>query len=111
MPPDIEKEILIGLGRDLQELNKLVASIDAKIEERDKAAKEWRLELCKKLENIRSFCLARQLDKGKIWLAIACTFIIPIIIYIASYARVEKQVSINTERLTLIEDQYRIWVK
>ncbi len=58
---------------------------------------------------MRNFCLSRQLDKGKIWLAIACTFIIPIIIYVASYVRVEKQVNINTDRLTLIENQYRIW--
>ncbi len=40
MPPELENEILIGLGKDLQELNKLVAAIDAKIEARDQAAKE-----------------------------------------------------------------------
>lgn len=111
MSPDLVNEILIGLGKDLQELNKAVAVIDAKIEERDKLAKEWRLELCKKIDEMRKFCLARQLDKGKLWLAIICTFVIPVILYIVSYVRVEKQVTVNTDRLNVIEDQYRIWLK
>lgn len=111
MPPDLENEILIGLGKDLQELNRLVAAIDAKIEERDKSAKEWRIELCKKIDGIQKFYLARQLDKNKIWLAIVSTFLIPIVLYIMAWSRMERQVNLNTERLTLIEDQYRVWIK
>lgn len=118
MPSELEDKMLIGLGRDLQELNRAVSAIDAKIEERDKIAKEWRGQLCKKIddlkidiENMRKFCLVRQLDKGKLWLAIFCTFAIPIILYVVAWAKVEQQVSINTNRITNIEDQYRVWVK
>jgi len=118
MPDELDRELLIDLGKDLQELNKIVSAIDAKIEERDKNAKEFRDSVCKKIdavwgniEAMRKNYLDQQKDKNKMWVAIFCTFLVPIILYITVSARVEKQVSMNTERLTLIENQYRVWIK
>ncbi len=115
---ELDRELIIELGKDLQELNKSVSAIDAKIEERDKNAKDWRDNICKKIdavwtniEAMRKFYSDQQKDKNKVWIAIFCTFLIPIILYIMAWTRVEKQVNINTDRLTIIEDQYRIWLK
>ncbi len=118
MPGELDRELLIDLGKDLQELNKFVSAIDAKIEERDKNAKEWRDSICKKIDDvwinieaIRKIIMDKQINNNKILIAIFCTFLIPIILYIVAWTKVEKQVDINTDRLNIIENQYRIWLK
>jgi len=101
---DLDKEILIGLGKDIQELNKSmlvisvkVASIDTRVEERNTSADVWRASLCKKFDAINQLNekIFGQIDK----ITINCITNIP------KYIEMERHIKDEKDNKTLFKDK------